>query len=320
MRIAFVGKGGSGKSTVTALFVQTLLAHNQGTLAIDADINVHLASALGVSPNPGLALSRTQNTTAIRQLLKGENERIQHLDHFIKTTPPATGSTLVTLKEEHPILRQFGYVFAPGGTFMHVGTYESDEIGTACYHTNLSIFENILSHTVTGPDEWLVADMVAGTDAFSNTLHAQFDCLALIVEPTPEGVSVYQQYRALAKSAGITDRLVVLGNKITDELDIEYLREHIGEALLGSLAHNQAIKRDRQRGLPVRAEHLTDSERAILEALMAHTSKHVVDAQVRLSYLYDLHRRYSSKASIRERFGDLTDQIDPSFHYEGSHA
>src|SRR5438128_1476541 len=47
MRIAFVGKGGSGKTTSAAMFSRYLAAQNLPVLAIDADINQHLAQALG---------------------------------------------------------------------------------------------------------------------------------------------------------------------------------------------------------------------------------------------------------------------------------
>ncbi|MBO0849661.1 MAG: AAA family ATPase, partial [Pseudonocardia sp.] len=48
MRIAFVGKGGSGKTTLAALFTRYLAELGLSVLAIDADINQHLGQALGL--------------------------------------------------------------------------------------------------------------------------------------------------------------------------------------------------------------------------------------------------------------------------------
>jgi CO dehydrogenase maturation factor len=49
MRIAFVGKGGSGKTTLASLFCKHLAATGRPVLTIDADINQHLGVALGLS-------------------------------------------------------------------------------------------------------------------------------------------------------------------------------------------------------------------------------------------------------------------------------
>lgn len=53
MKIAFVGKGGSGKSTCAALFIHHLLRKKLAVIAVDADINTHLANLLGLK-NSGI--------------------------------------------------------------------------------------------------------------------------------------------------------------------------------------------------------------------------------------------------------------------------
>ncbi len=42
MKIAFVGKGGSGKTTLSSLFIRHLAAAGAPVVAVDADINQHL--------------------------------------------------------------------------------------------------------------------------------------------------------------------------------------------------------------------------------------------------------------------------------------
>ena len=56
MKIALVGKGGSGKTTLAALLVRRLAAIGRPVLAVDADINQHLGQALGHDGPPPRAL------------------------------------------------------------------------------------------------------------------------------------------------------------------------------------------------------------------------------------------------------------------------
>ena len=52
MRVAFVGKGGSGKTTLSSLLVRHLAGEGLPVIAVDADINQHLAETLGAARQP----------------------------------------------------------------------------------------------------------------------------------------------------------------------------------------------------------------------------------------------------------------------------
>lgn len=56
MKIAFAGKGGSGKTTPSALFARYLAAAGATVVAVDADINQHLGVALGLADDEAAAL------------------------------------------------------------------------------------------------------------------------------------------------------------------------------------------------------------------------------------------------------------------------
>ncbi len=63
MKVAFVGKGGSGKTTLSALFARHLAASARTVVAIDADINQHLAVALGMSEDRAFLLPPSASTS-----------------------------------------------------------------------------------------------------------------------------------------------------------------------------------------------------------------------------------------------------------------
>jgi len=57
MRVAMAGKGGSGKTTITATLARSLARRGWRVVAIDGDPNPNLAVALGVSEAARAALA-----------------------------------------------------------------------------------------------------------------------------------------------------------------------------------------------------------------------------------------------------------------------
>ncbi len=69
MKIAVVGKGGAGKTTVSGTLARSLGRSGHSVLALDADINPMLGISLGVGPE------RTETLVGVRQGLdEGEAE------------------------------------------------------------------------------------------------------------------------------------------------------------------------------------------------------------------------------------------------------
>lgn len=314
MRTAFVGKGGSGKSTLAALFIDYLKNQEKQFLAADADINQHLAELIDAEFKEELAISKAENSKKVRKYVKGDNPLIEDQSNVVKSTPPGTGSNLVKLEEENKILKGLATEYGDNW-FMHIGTYEKEGIGASCYHTSLTSFENILSHLKLEEDEWLVSDMVAGTDAFANTLHAQFDLIVLVVEPTPEGVKVYEQYRELSKEGGVFENVAVVCNKVDCKHDREYLEENIDSDILGYLPRKSEIKMARQQHNSIGLELLNPDENELFEKIAETTENRKVEPDERLEKLKKIHHKVSEKQYIKDACGNVKTQIDEEFSW-----
>jgi CO dehydrogenase maturation factor len=317
MRIAFVGKGGSGKTTLSALFTDHIKKDSKPILVFDADLNIHLPILLGFGDfiPTEKHLSYPAAAKKIKQYLKGSNEMV-NLAAFRKTTPPTRKSKLISLSNlETSVLKEF-YIKKDNLHLAIIGTYDEERIGASCYHNNLAIFENVLSHLV-DTDGYVLADMVAGVDAFANTLHAQFDMLCLIVEPTKRSIEVFEHYLRLATEARTESGLVVVANKIRNEKDKEFIKQNIPQdKFIGFVEESEYLREIEQEGGSLNVDLLEENNRKLLDLIKDRLVSQPQDPQKRLEKLWHLHKVYVAQDSIKERFGDLTNQIDTSFSYD----
>ncbi|WP_066954721.1 ATP-binding protein [Streptomyces lushanensis] len=335
MRVAFVGKGGSGKTTLSALFSRHLARSGAPVLAVDGDINQHLAEALGADSGPGHSPGTDAGPNAgtgtgtgdggsftapplsahldeIKDCLRGGNPLIASREAMIKTTPPGRGSTLLRLLGDDPVHAR--HVQEVGGVpLMVTGRFDESDLGVAWYHSKLGAVELYLNHLVDGPGEYVVVDMTAGADAFASGLFTRFDITFLVAEPTRKGVSVYRQYRDHAREFGIP--LAVVGNKVTGEDDLLFLKEHAGDDLLAHCLHSPFV-RAREQGRD-RAGHgeLEAHNLHALDLLRSAVDARTKDWAAFQKHAVEFHLRNATAWADRATGMDLATQIDPGFEH-----
>lgn len=316
MKIAFVGKGGSGKTTLSSLFVRHLAARGVPVTAVDADINQHLGVALGLDEEEAAALPPMGGQLPlIKEYLRGDNPRILSADTMIKTTPPGTGSRLLRLDEDNPVFDACARtVPLAGGSarLLVTGPFTDEDLGVACYHSKTGAVELCLNHLVDGREEYVVVDMTAGSDSFASGMFTRFDMTFLVAEPTRKGVSVYRQYRDYARDFGVALRLV--GNKVQGPDDVDFLRRQAGDDLLVTLGHSDWV-RALERGAPRPFEDLEEPVLRALGALheTADASYERRDWERYTQQMVHFHLKNAASWGNARTGADLAAQVDPGF-------
>lgn len=312
MRIAFVGKGGSGKTTIAALFVRFLGEKQLPVLAIDADINQHLGAALGLSEEGCTAMPQLgSHLPEIKHLLRGTNTRISSAEKMLKTTPPGTGSVLMRLQEKHPMWERFATKVG-GAMLLATGQFGQEDIGIKCFHAKTGSVELLLNHTIDQRDEYIVVDMTAGADAFASGLFTRFDLTCMVVEPTKKSVGVFQQYASFAKEYGV--QLALIANKIRNPEEIAWIGQETGQRPIAVFPES-AYVRSMERGQMLPLAELEPEAQACLQEVKYGIDRVPKNWKRYLEQAKEFHIKNAiswGNAAVGE---DVTKQIDPTFSY-----
>ncbi len=310
MRIAFVGKGGSGKTTLSSLFCRFLASQGHPVLAIDADINQHLASALGFPAEKAAAISGMgEDIRLIKEYLRGSNPLILSADDMIKTTPPGIGSRLLPFRGHNPIFGTFAREHE-GVRLMATGGFCEEDIGVKCYHSKTGAVELLLNHLSDKENEYVVVDMTAGADSFASGLFTKFDLTVVVAEPTQKALSVYEQYRGYAASYGV--KLAVVGNKIESEDDLAFLKGKVGDAFVAAFGRSGFV-RAAERGETRPLDALEPENRSVLARIKEELDRTPKDWERSYAQAIEFHVKNAISWANAQVGRDLTAQIDPAF-------
>lgn len=212
MKIAFLGKGGSGKSTLSVAFARHAVAQGMSVLAIDADHNMDMTYGLGVeSPTRFLG-----SDTGLIKRHVGVPENMSFRDASIAA-------------------EQSGVRFSifPHDAFTQaVSTQVSENLTvmTAGPHTDIVRSGEHCSHSLAAPlkvylpllklrsSQVVVIDERAGTDPVATGILKGVDIAFIVIEPTVQSVRVGKQISEELTRAEIRHEFVLNKYQGSDDL------------------------------------------------------------------------------------------------------
>ncbi len=304
MRIGILGKGGSGKTSITTTLA-IYFAKQQFTLVIDADQNANIARALESNPPLSLADHEEEIFAYLHQHREGITP--------IGTTPPGKNSTFIRVQENDPFLKKYASI-NNNHALLQVGTYTSDDVGVSCYHGKQAGLEAVFHHLLDTEEDIVLTDSTAGLDSLGNSLYLVHDIIFYVVEPTEKSVSVYKQFKDIAQEKNIHHK--VIANKIYDEQDMTYLLEHIDEQdILVTFSFDPTLRRVEQGDANARETFLKKHEQQCkqIEEYVRSLSK---DWKTYHQTLIETHKK-SAQEWYDEYYNEkLSEQIDTEFRYE----
>ena len=255
MKIAVTGKGGVGKSTITAACALLAARRGKKVLAIDADPDANLASALGI---PLKAQKAIVTIAAHKRLIEERTgAKVQQYGQIFKLNP-----------EVSDIADTYAY-HHEGVALLVLGAVRGGGTGCACPENVL--LRALVQDAVLGRDEVLFMDMEPGIEHLGRATARGVSTLAIVVEPGQRSIESYKRIAGMASDIGLKN-IVVIGNKVKSPEDEQMIICGVEkEALIGLIPYSErflANDRDGRSAIDDLDEDLSNIFSSLLQKML----------------------------------------------------
>jgi CO dehydrogenase maturation factor len=223
MKIAISGKGGVGKTMLASLLSVAFAESGYSVLAIDADPNVNLAAAFGLSNSDKIMpISRMDDLIEERT-----GARPGQMAPYFKLNPKV---------DDLPEKCSLEY---DGIKIMVMGPIKA--AGTGCYCPEGALLGALVAHLLLEVNQVVILDMEAGIEHLTRGTAKGVDKLIIVVEPGMRSVATGRRVRDLALEVGLQN-IGVVGNKVRSTKDQDFLTSQMPDfEFLGFIPYDEAI-------------------------------------------------------------------------------
>ncbi|SKA71541.1 ArsA-related P-loop ATPase [Desulfobaculum bizertense] len=199
MKIAFAGKGGVGKTSLTAWVADWLACNGQDVWMVDADTALSLGQASGI---------RKENLpTPLIQRKDLIQERI-HDGGFLHLNPDV-GDLPESLALEVPITGTPQPGITPGRKRLLVmGAVTNAGGGCACDAN--ALLKALLAHVIMESRHWVLVDLEAGIEHLGRGTASHVDGLVIVSEPSFRSLQTGAEIARMARDLGLDNQTLVI--------------------------------------------------------------------------------------------------------------
>ncbi len=252
IRIAFVGKGGAGKSTIAGTFARLLARRGEPVLALDSDPMPGMPYSLGVAvddhPIPeDVVVAGSEGQP--RWVLRPGLDASEMIARYAAQCPDSVRYL------------QFGNLWGP------VVRLQQAQFAWSQVVAELDA------------EQWhLVGDLPGGTRQAMFGWAKYADTVCLVVEPTVKSLHTATRLVKLTQAEWGPSRLVVIVNKAQDHADVDRVSKRLAVEPAAVVPHDPVVAQaDRQGAAPLDASPagaFAQSVEALVEQVTALYSRH----------------------------------------------
>lgn len=213
-RVFISGKGGVGKTTITAMLSHFFAQSGYKVLAVDQDPQINLPFAIGIP---------TDDSIKVIPLT-------QDFDYVEEKTGARPGSGFGHMLSLNPdvsdVVDRFGIRGPDGVNILVMGTVHQASGGCLCPENTL--LNSVIRYINLREDEVILMDTQAGVEHFGRSLARGFNQAVLVTDPTFNGVMMVKQAAQLSKELGVPFLHLVI-NRVRSDKDTHQVLTLLGE-------------------------------------------------------------------------------------------
>lgn len=193
-RIVVTGKGGVGKTTVTALLALCFARAGMSVLAVDGDPQQNLAATLGLRPEPAESIVPISAERAYLEEKLG--------------VAPLRGGYHVINPSVTDVVERFGVPAGDNIRLLVMGGV--GEAGSGCLCPEYTLLSSILRSAGELPEDVVILDTPAGLEHFGRAIAEGFSLAMIVTDQSSNALSVAKTLSRLARQCGIEESVLVV--------------------------------------------------------------------------------------------------------------
>ena len=249
MKIATVGKGGSGKTTIAGTLARLLAGDGHKVLAIDGDPNPNLALTLGMARD---------DADNINYIPPSIMEMKKDADGNLKLKMTCT---------EEELIKNYSASAPENIDLIVMGKPADGSAGSGCMCASHRAVRGVITE-MSAYGEFTVTDMEAGLEHLKRGTAANVDTMLVVVEPYYRSLEAGARTASLSAELGIPN-IFVVANKVKTEADrvaIDQFCEQHELSIIGYVPlEEQFIEAERQAQAPIDFDPKCAGTKAIYE-------------------------------------------------------